>query len=189
MLFESKKKADNFIRFNREDIALTSRKVPIRSYYCIFCCGWHVTSVEDAKRAFSDEMKDAEFSAKLDSYRQFGQSLKEEERVKGNTVPLSERIDRCRRELILTNLDTALKLYKGIVYDFSLIKSFVRSQKIDSIRVKDLRDELRVLQSAFDLIREYDVDTDTRQKYLSRYPFSRHPLVDAYIRNKDKERH
>lgn len=44
MLFESQSKADNFIKYNREGILEENGKAPIRSYYCEFCCGYHVTS-------------------------------------------------------------------------------------------------------------------------------------------------
>jgi len=43
MLFESQSKADNFIRFNAEEIMEENGYAPIRSYYCPFCLGWHVT--------------------------------------------------------------------------------------------------------------------------------------------------
>lgn len=44
MLFKSQKKADNFIRFNKESFEEEGKKVPVRSYYCEACGGWHVTS-------------------------------------------------------------------------------------------------------------------------------------------------
>lgn len=44
MLFESKKKAMNFIRFNAEDMEEKGGLAPVRAYYCSSCCGWHVTS-------------------------------------------------------------------------------------------------------------------------------------------------
>ena len=44
MLFDTEKKADIFIKFNSEEIMTESAYSPIRSYYCIFCNGWHVTS-------------------------------------------------------------------------------------------------------------------------------------------------
>ena len=43
MLFESQKKADNFIEFNKSEIEENNRYAPCRSYYCPFCAGWHVT--------------------------------------------------------------------------------------------------------------------------------------------------
>lgn len=44
MLFESQKKADNFIRFNKDAFVEEGKKAPVRSYYCPVCGGWHVTS-------------------------------------------------------------------------------------------------------------------------------------------------
>lgn len=46
MLFDTERKAQAFIEFNREDIAMTKRHVPTRSYYCNVCFGWHVTHSE-----------------------------------------------------------------------------------------------------------------------------------------------
>jgi len=39
MLFESKSKADNFLKFNKDDF----NKTPTRSYFCSFCGGWHIS--------------------------------------------------------------------------------------------------------------------------------------------------
>lgn len=47
ILFESQSKADNFIKYNRVEIKGHSEHSPSRSYYCTFCCGWHVTSIHD----------------------------------------------------------------------------------------------------------------------------------------------
>ena len=45
MLFESQEKADNFIRYNAAEMAEDENDeyIPIRSYYCPSCGGWHVT--------------------------------------------------------------------------------------------------------------------------------------------------
>lgn len=44
MLFETEKKAENFMKFNSDIIKLETGYSPIRSYFCIYCNGWHVTS-------------------------------------------------------------------------------------------------------------------------------------------------
>ena len=44
MLFESKSKALNFIKFNSEEIKNENGIAPTRVYYCKSCGGWHVTS-------------------------------------------------------------------------------------------------------------------------------------------------
>lgn len=44
MLFESKSKAINFIKFNSDEIKNKNGIAPTRVYYCNSCGGWHVTS-------------------------------------------------------------------------------------------------------------------------------------------------
>ena len=46
MLFETEKKAENFIKFNKDEIEAESGYGPQRSYYCLFCGGWHITSIK-----------------------------------------------------------------------------------------------------------------------------------------------
>ena len=65
MLFESKSKADNFIRYNSEEILEETGKAPVRSYYCTFCCGWHVTSMESEEQGKLIEARDEIRMAKL----------------------------------------------------------------------------------------------------------------------------
>ena len=47
MLFETEKKADNFIAFNQEEIEIETGRSPKRSYFCQFCGGWHTTSIKE----------------------------------------------------------------------------------------------------------------------------------------------
>ena len=51
MLFESEKKALNFIKYNNLDILEESGKAPSRVYYCDLCCGYHLTSIAKSKYA------------------------------------------------------------------------------------------------------------------------------------------
>ncbi len=44
MVFESREKADNFLRFNYSEISEENETAPIRSYYCQECGAYHVTS-------------------------------------------------------------------------------------------------------------------------------------------------
>lgn len=46
MLFETEKKADTFLKFNSEEIESDTGYCPQRSYFCISCNGWHVTSTK-----------------------------------------------------------------------------------------------------------------------------------------------
>lgn len=59
ILFDDKAKADNFIKYNKEDILEENGKAPVRSYFCIACGGWHVTSIESAVIGDSINDRDA----------------------------------------------------------------------------------------------------------------------------------
>lgn len=47
MVFETEKKADTFIKFNGDEIEGETGYKPERSYFCIYCGGWHVTSKKE----------------------------------------------------------------------------------------------------------------------------------------------
>lgn len=49
-LFESESKANNFIKFNADEIRESSGFAPVRSYYCISCGGWHVTHLPEFRQ-------------------------------------------------------------------------------------------------------------------------------------------
>lgn len=66
MLFESQKKADNFIEFNKSEIEENSHYVPCRSYYCPFCAGWHVTHHQSF-----DESKIENIDTFIESYKNY----------------------------------------------------------------------------------------------------------------------
>lgn len=64
MLFESQSQADNFIKFNKDEMEELGGKVPVRSYYCSLCGGWHVTSNPNAEyfethRSYAEKKVDA----------------------------------------------------------------------------------------------------------------------------------
>lgn len=65
MLFESKSKADNFIKFNSEEIETQTGKAPTRSYYCSFCGGWHVTSIAEEGKGIDRDKRDEELWEKI----------------------------------------------------------------------------------------------------------------------------
>lgn len=59
MLFESESKANNFIKWNGDDI--DARGGVLRAYYCPSCCGWHISHKEH-KRSYdtnTDKLIDA----------------------------------------------------------------------------------------------------------------------------------
>lgn len=47
MLFETERKANDFIKWNAKDIQSNGDK--LRSYYCSACCGWHISHHEHSE--------------------------------------------------------------------------------------------------------------------------------------------
>ena len=79
MLFETKTKADNFIKFNSNEMMEESGKAPIRSYYCEICGGYHVTSNNSKTHAEWLDIRDKVLAEEVDR------------RVKANLKPKSNQ--------------------------------------------------------------------------------------------------
>lgn len=96
-------------------------------------------------------------------------------------------IQKCQRQLSLTNLPEALKLFKEIVLDFSVIEDMASRQGFTSSRINRINVKIKMLQNTFDIIDEYDIDSDTRKLFLSKSDSSYHELATRYLRNKEKK--
>lgn len=66
MLFETKAKADNFIKFNSSEMMEESGNAPIRSYYCEICGGYHVTSNNSKTHAEWLDIRDKVLAEEVD---------------------------------------------------------------------------------------------------------------------------
>lgn len=186
MLFETQTKADNFIKFNRDEIASSSDKVPSRSYYCSFCCGWHVTSIEDEGKAEANDKRDEHIWHQIMSLRRKKLPLTSEgQKLSEMLVSVHCLIQQCLRQLFLTNLGEALELYKNIVLEFSIIEDKARRQNITSTRIDRIKVKVKSLQNTFDIIDEYDIDSYTRNLFLCRDDISTHEWAATYMLNKD----
>lgn len=75
-LFQTKEKADAFIRFNAEEILEKTGKAPVRSYYCPFCCAWHVTSKPSQKEGERLDERDNRMLNNLLNADQFKKEIK-----------------------------------------------------------------------------------------------------------------
>lgn len=80
MLFESKDKADRFIKFNEDEIRKTGtankRFKKLRSYYCEVCGGWHITHIKLSKK-----------------------ERKHKDKIVKDIIQLSKRDEKSRKEL------------------------------------------------------------------------------------------
>ena len=80
----------------------------------------------------------------------------------------------------MTNLSDALNLYKDIVLDLSIIEDLARKQSIVSPRIDRIRAKVKALQNTFDMIDEYDIDSDTRMLFLSKDDLSHYDWTINY---------
>jgi len=84
VLFESKSKADNFIKYNSQEILEENGKAPVRSYYCQVCGGYHVTSNPSKEAGVEFNLRDQRIveslkrnKEKIAETEEFKRSLKE----------------------------------------------------------------------------------------------------------------
>ena len=132
LLFTSEQKADNFIRFNAEEMAKEGKKVPVRSYYCRACGGWHVTSAP--KRRLIRKKKK--------------QALKSEEPRQVETV-YEWRIHRKIVAETVGKVWTAFLLYKYDVYYELIEQAYIEVEKAEEHGVSEeelheYREKLRI---------------------------------------------
>lgn len=139
ILFETEKKADNFIKFNNEEIEVESGYSPQRSYYCLFCGGWHITSIKTKIGSSRKEQK-------------FEQHYKEKPLIKKNGK-VNYQAKRIRMigdlERQIRDLDTAQKekfFSENVDYLINEIEVFEKANgETDKSRLKELRQKLEIL--------------------------------------------
>lgn len=87
ILFESESKANNFIKWNKDDIENGEK---LRAYYCSACCGWHISHQKYHK----------DMEGRTDKMINAYNDLK-----KNNRSPrINEIIDEVYQILVITNL-------------------------------------------------------------------------------------
>lgn len=52
LFFETEKKANNFLKYNADTIEQENGVKPVRTYYCMYCGGYHVTSRPTKRKVF-----------------------------------------------------------------------------------------------------------------------------------------
>ena len=139
MLFETEKKAENFMKFNNEEIEKESGYSPQRSYYCIFCSGWHLTSKKEKLKNISKKEKLVE------------QYTQEHGRKNFENRDISKKLDtlKCeitdfsKKEIIFPNRynhKTGMKLSNEEIKEINLLKN--KNKEIEKNNNKEKRAEL-----------------------------------------------
>lgn len=112
MVFETKKEAYRFLKYNADEIEAESRKRPVRAYYCSACGGWHVTSKPQS-------------SDRYDLVRKYGSN-------KGEAIYEKVRSIRGR----------GVNLREGLHRKLKQLKQALKFQTIDTERCRVLIDDL-----------------------------------------------
>ena len=117
MLFETKAKADKFIMYNSEGIFEEKGKAPVRSYYCEFCCGYHVTS--NPSEEVGEKLSDRDHKV-MD---QIHSSVVEGQKFDSFCSKLKNRINKAKEKIIYGDFQEA----NSIVQDFKIDTELLRS--------------------------------------------------------------
>lgn len=186
MLFESQSKADNFIRFNIEEIAIHSHKVPTRSYYCTFCCGWHVTSVNERDRAEYNDTRDEKLWEQI--YANRFQKLPYNE-LRKQIEPLLADIDKLLEQLknLLwnTELEKANECFKEATLKYTIIDEVIKRSKKTFSAIENRKSKIISFQNTLNLIDEFELNYETCQKYLAEHsPLNQQNIISQYFENK-----
>jgi len=153
MLFETKAKADNFIKFNSSEMMEESGKAPIRSYYCEICGGYHVTSNNSKTHAEWLDIRDKVLAEEVD--RRVKANLKpksnqkqanQEPKSKGakeNKLVILEQLEQSNILMTKGMLDEAGELLEKCRFRLQAVEQRMNKAKLEGfIRCKDQMEKL-----------------------------------------------
>lgn len=145
MLFETEKKADLFIQFNKEEILEESGYSPQRSYFCIFCSGWHVTSIKEEIGTTKLEFM----------YQQY----LDQKKITPKNEPISfQSIHQKLISDITTHANTLQDDEQKL--EFFNTKITELSQKINSLQASEQPNQIELKQAPYELNATYIVKKD-----------------------------
>lgn len=186
MLFESQSKADNFIKFNSEEISIQSKKVPTRSYYCSFCCGWHVTSVIDEDRAKYDDVRDEKIWEQIYANQKHKLSSNElGKQVEPLLTEIDKLLEQLKKLLWNTELGKANELFKEATLKYTIIEEKIQGSGKTFSAIEKRKLKIISYQNILDQIEDFEVNEEACQKYLDEHVLpKRATLITQYFDNK-----
>jgi hypothetical protein len=166
MLFETEKKANNFIEFNKEDIESEAGYAPQRSYFCIFCGGWHTTSIKESIGISKNE-------------KLFEIYLTDKENKKGNEN--NKANDEEKRTKRISELEDKIKSIdsSNIEIFFTELIEF-RKNEIENLSKSENLDDNKKLK-------ELRQDLDTIYFVRKKYGFHRTTNYSDKLKEKERE--
>lgn len=188
MLFQSKSKAENFIKFNSAEIEEQKGKSPTRSYYCSFCCGWHVTSISENEKGLERDKRDEILWKKIEGKNK----ITKEEKLNNEIIPVNTGVKRStfpksekgmilkgiadKIDRVINDIDIAFcsSDTQRLCYRFSELMELERELKTKgkefSIDVKSMDKryiKIEKVKNKFFYIFDYLIDENKRKLYLN----------------------
>ena len=119
MLFETEGKAENFIKFNSENIEEETGFKPERSYFCIACNGWHLTHKKEipnikSRTEIISDIYNQERERNALTKAQKKAALKQEQiaqRIKENALLQAQKVEELRK--CLDNVETYISILEN----------------------------------------------------------------------------
>lgn len=139
MAFSTQSKAEDFIRYNSKDFE--GKVIPVRAYYCVSCCAWHITHTK-RKKNVDDDIKDQEKVL--------------ERAIDGLKSKPGSQLEMKRKE----ELEKVRSLYKEFSEEIvpllsgSKAKSGIKEEELLSLisKMKDIKANLEPLKSSKDSV-------------------------------------
>ena len=146
MLFETKSKADNFLKYNSERILDENGKAPVRSYYCCICRCWHVTSNPSVVDGESFDRKDD------NSLNRINFVTKSSDKMKSISKRIIDRIKEMKPILNIGDFDKAEYLLDLCNLDLDDMRSYNCHKELlikPICKIKEISDELQQLKRLY----------------------------------------
>lgn len=144
-LFETESKANNFLKFNSEEILEENERAPIRSYYCPACGGWHVTSspialnIKTRSERFIEKKK-ADAEARKEVYKVYDEKIKDaKHKIKDIVDSLPDAFEKLKEECMLVKTkEEKLALVTAFREKLTHIRATMSLQKRQSKLIHNL---------------------------------------------------
>lgn len=133
LVFETEKKAETFLKFNKDKIYESSGYAPVRAYYCPSCCAWHVTHRKDYRPSITSTER------VVNTYNEYKEKVKEmraEWRIKNDDAV--KALDTLKETLYAI----ILRGYTPTSAETTAMKNIYRDN-VDLCKAKKLKKQIR----------------------------------------------
>lgn len=150
--FETEDKANRFIKFNADEIESETGVRPERSYYCISCDSWHITSkknksVKSRTEVVIDEYNKSKEEGKRNKKQEIKEQTDKETKLKREGV--NELIKK-----IESNIDT-IKFFKKLDKKYDYVEILNESYSV----LKEIKTSVLELESIYrNILSEVEFD-------------------------------